>query len=92
MVSSFVLAIITNMEDASVQLREALRARLALIADESSRQNARQHMERLRQVSERISALAAELPTTADPQLKHYLARCSYSKALEFLEAGRPNE
>ena len=92
MVSSFVLEIITNMKDATDQLTDALRERLALIADESSRRDAQRHMERLRQVSERISELATALPPPVDPRLEHYLARCSYSKALEFLEAGSPNE
>jgi hypothetical protein len=87
MVSSFVFAIIANMKDSTVQLTNALRERLALIADEDSRRDAQRHMERLRQVSDRISELAAALPPPVDPRLEHYLARCSYSKALEFLEA-----
>jgi hypothetical protein len=43
-------------------------------------------MERLRQISERITQLTAELPQPIDPRLRHYLERCSFSKALEFLE------
>ena len=74
------------MKDAVTQLTNALRARLALIADEESRRDARGHMERLRQVSERITELAARLPQPVDPRLQHYLERCSFSKALEFLE------
>ncbi len=74
------------MKDATTRLTQALRERLALIADEGSRRDAQGHMERLRQVSERINELAAELPEPIDPRLKHYLDRCSYSKALEFLE------
>ena len=80
------------MKDATAQLTDALRERLALIADEDSRRDAQGHMERLRQVSGRISKLAAELPRPVDPRLQHYLVRCSYSKALEFLEADSPNE
>ena len=45
-------------------------------------------MERLRDISERIDALAA-LAAPIDPQLAHYLERRSYDKALEFLEGGR---
>ena len=86
MVSSFVLEIIRNMKDGTAKLMDALRERLALIADENSRRDAQGHMERLRRVSERISELAAGLPRPVDPRLEHYLARCSYSKALEFLE------
>ena len=74
------------MKDSLVQLAEALRERLALIADEDSRRDAQGHMERLRRVSDRISELAAALPPPVDPRLEHYLARCSYGKALEFLE------
>jgi hypothetical protein len=91
MVSSFVLEIITNMNHATAQLTDALRERLALIADEGSRRNAQEHMQRLRQVSERISELAAELPRPVDSRLQHFLARCSYSKALEFLEGAAPS-
>ncbi len=81
------------MKDAMAQLGDALRERLALIADENSRRDGQAHMGRLREVSERISELAAELPRPVDPRLKHYLERCSYSKALEFLEgrADSPN-
>ena len=91
-VSSFVLEITTDMKDATAQLTDALRERLALIADEDSRRDAHGHMERLRQVSERITELAARLPRPIDPRLQHYLGRCSYSKALEFLETDLPNE
>ena len=79
------------MKDATAQLTDALRERLALIADENSRRDAGAHMERLRQVSERINALTAELPAPIDPRLKHYLERCSYSKALEHLEGQAPS-
>jgi hypothetical protein len=85
-VSSFVLGIITNMKDSTAPLAHALRERLALIADEGSRRDAQGHLERLRQVSERINDLAEALPRPIDPRLKHFLDRCSYSKALEFLE------
>jgi len=30
--------------------------------------------------------LEKELPPSVDPQLRHFLARCSYDKALAFLE------
>jgi hypothetical protein len=90
MVSSFVLEIITNMTDATARLTEVLRERLALIADEDSREDAPRHTERLRQVSEEITKLAAALPPPVDPRLEHYLTRCSYSKALDFLEGAAP--
>ena len=74
------------MKDSAAQLISALRERLALIADEDSRKNEQEHMARLRHVSERVNELAAQLPPPVDPRLKHYLDRCSYDKALQFLE------
>jgi hypothetical protein len=67
-------------------LANALRERLEIIADETSRREPAQHLERLKAISERIAALEKELPRPVDPQLAHYLARCSYDKALEALE------
>jgi hypothetical protein len=44
-------------------------------------------MERLREVSERIERLEQSLPARIDPQLRHFLQRRSYTKALEMLES-----
>jgi hypothetical protein len=74
------------MEDVRVDLREALRERLAIIGDEESRRDEPAHMARLQAISERIDKLAAALPRSIDSQLAHYLQRRSYDKALEFLE------
>jgi hypothetical protein len=74
------------MENAIVDLRNALRERLAIIRDEQSRRNESAHLARLRNVSEKIQHLEAALPHPLDPQLAHYLNRKSYDKALEFLE------
>jgi hypothetical protein len=71
------------------ELAVALRARLDIIADENSRRNPAQHMERLRNVSERIDQISNALPQPIDARLAHYLQRRSYDKALEFL--GRHN-
>lgn len=68
-------------------LAEALRERLAIIADETSRQDATRHAARLQNISERIDRLEKDLPPAIDPQLRHYLQRRSYSKALDFMEA-----
>jgi hypothetical protein len=75
------------MKEILRELAEALRERLAIIGDEASRQNPDQHLERLRIVSEQIETLERRLPATIDPQLRHYLQRRSYSKALEQIEA-----
>ena len=74
------------MQNAIVDLREALRERLAIIHDEESRRDEEQHMARLRVISEKIDKLAAALSRPIDPRLAHYLQRRSYDKALEFLE------
>jgi hypothetical protein len=37
-------------------------------------------------VSERIERLEQSLPPQTDPQLRHFLQRRSYTKALELLE------
>ena len=68
-------------------LRGALRERLAIIRDEESRRDQVKHIDRLRAVSEKLDRLQALLPSSTDPQLKHFLQRKSYDKALEYLEA-----
>ena len=78
------------MQDPMPALKSALRERLIIIGDEESRQNATNHMARLKAVSEKIDALQASLPAQADPRLRHYLERRSYDKALEWLESALP--
>ena len=68
------------------ELAEALRERLRIVSDESSRRNPDQHMARLREISDRIESLAAALPQPIPPRLAHFLDRRSYDKALDFLE------
>ena len=68
------------------ELAEALRERLQIISDESSRRNPDQHMARLHEISDRIESLAAALPQPIPPRLAHFLDRRSYDKALDFLE------
>ena len=67
------------------KLAAALRERLEIISDESSRGNPNQHMARLRNISDRINSLVAALPRPIPPRLAHFLDRRSYDKALEFL-------
>lgn len=72
-------------------LAAALRKRLALIADRAFYQrDPAAHLAALQAVSERITALAAQLPPPVDPQLAHYFQRGSFDKALAFLEADSP--
>jgi hypothetical protein len=73
------------MTKAESELAEALRERLKIISDEESRRNPEQHVKRLREISERVETLAADLPQPVPPRLAHFLERRSYDKALEFL-------
>ena len=69
------------------ELAAALRERIAVIADRALYvSEPAVHLEKLRAASEKIAALQGRLPPSADPQLAHYLQRCSYEKALAFLE------
>ena len=74
------------MEKVIVDLIAALRERLALVADEKSRGDPEQHVEKLRAVSEKIDRAQAALPQPIDPRLAHFLERRSYEKALELLD------
>jgi len=74
------------MDPAFTDLAAALRERLAIIGDEDSRRDPERHTSRLRDVSEKIERLEQSLPGRTDPQLRHFLQRRSYSKALELLE------
>jgi hypothetical protein len=78
----------TSQPTVPQSLVEALRERLAIIADrEWYARDPAGHLDRLRAVSEQITMLHRQLPPPVDPQLTHYLDRCSYDKALAFLEA-----
>jgi hypothetical protein len=79
------------MQNPVIDLATALRERLAIIHDEESRRDEKQHIARLRAVSEKIGKLQAALPKPVDPRLVHFLQRQSYDKALEFLEQGDPS-
>lgn len=72
------------------ELAAALRERLKIISDTSSRCNPDEHMARLREISERIESLATALPQPVQPRLAHFLDRRSYDKALEFLCSSGP--
>jgi hypothetical protein len=67
------------------ELADALRERLEIVADEESRRDPLRHTERLKKISEKIERIEQSLPPTIDPQLRHFLQRRSYSKALDLL-------
>ena len=75
------------MDKILTDLAATLRERLDIIADEESRRDPARHAVRLQEVSERLEQLEQTLPSGIDPQLRHFLQRRSYSKALEMLEA-----
>jgi hypothetical protein len=79
------------MKNVIVDLKNALRERLAIIHDEKSRSDESAHLARLQNVSQKIEELEAALPRPIDPQLAHFLKRKSYDKALEFLEGAEPS-
>jgi len=75
------------------ELAQALRRRLEIIADrEWYHRDSSGHLEALMTVSEKIVQAGNGLPGPVHPQLKHYLERCSYDKALAFLEGHPPQE
>jgi hypothetical protein len=79
--------------DSSSLLVSALKRRLQIIADRDWYQrDAASHLAALVTVSDEIVSHSAELTPPVHPQLKHYLERCSYDKALAFLEGKPPQE
>jgi hypothetical protein len=70
-----------------VELREALQERLGVIADHELRaRDPRAHLERLKTAAARLDAAIARVRPNCDPQLRHFLDRQSYLKALAWLE------
>ena len=70
------------------ELRAALQERLKVVADHDLRDHDPQaHLERLKSAASRLDAAIAQLPSQCDPDLRHYLSRQSYVKALAWLES-----
>ena len=75
------------MQNSYQPLADALRERRVIISDRAAYQrDPAAHLAQLQSVSEKIDRLAKALPPTTDPQLKHFLDRSSFDKALVFLE------
>ncbi|MFZ4116748.1 MAG: hypothetical protein ACOYK6_08540 [Chthoniobacterales bacterium] len=70
------------------QLASTLRLRLKVIADHVFRdRDPAAHLKKLQEASEAIEHCVALLPKSEmDPQLRHYLERRSYEKALAWIE------
>jgi len=76
------------MPDIFSELAEALRERLAVIADrELYARDPAAHLEKLKAVSEKITQLGNALPRPLPGDFVHYLQRASYEKALAWLVA-----
>ena len=68
-----------------------LRQRLEVIADTDFRdRDPEAHLEKLKTVSEAIFARHDALKGRIHPRLEHFLAGCSYDKALAFIESQLP--
>lgn len=68
-------------------LHGAVKARLDIVADHAFRdRDAAAHLEALKAAAARLDALVANLPPEINPELRHYLERQSYTKALAWLE------
>ena len=75
------------MTEVYSELRDALRGRLGIVADHELRQrDPEAHLERLKSAAARLDQAIAGLPNQCDVDLRHYLARQSYVKALAWLE------
>jgi hypothetical protein len=76
---------------AFTELADALRERLAAIADRDHYQrDAAGHLERLKAASTRIDAAVVALGKPIPPDLAHYLHGSSFNKALAWLELHVP--
>ena len=76
------------MPDLFAELADALRERLAVIADhELYTRDPAAHLEKLKAASEKITQLGAALPRPLPGDFAHYLQRASYEKALAWLVA-----
>ncbi len=70
------------------ELMDLLKRREDVIADHSWRdRDPSAHLDALREVSEAISAWHSENQKQIDPQLRHYLQKASFAKALVHLES-----
>ena len=78
------------MPDLYAELADALRERLAVIADRDLyARDPAAHLEKLKTVSEKITQLGAALPRPLPGDFAHYLQRASYEKALAWIETNK---
>jgi hypothetical protein len=78
------------MPDLYDELADALRERLAVIADRAFyERDPVGHLEKLKAVSEKVTQLGAALPRPVPGDFAHYLQRQSYQKALDWIVANK---
>ena len=76
------------MNEVFSDLRDALRERLRIVADHDLRDREPQaHLDQLKVAASRLDAAITQLPPQCDPELRHFLQRQSYVKALAWLES-----
>jgi hypothetical protein len=76
------------MKEVFSDLRDALQERLRIVANHDLRDRDPQaHLDQLKIAASRLDAAIARLPAQCDPDLRHYLNRQSYLKALAWLES-----
>jgi len=69
-------------------LLTAVQARLDIVADHAFRDRDPQaHLTALKAAAATLDAEVVNLPPSADPMLRHYLERQSYTKALDWLRS-----
>ena len=69
-------------------LLTAVQTRLDIVADHGFRDRDPQaHLAALKTAAATLDAEVANLPPSADPMLRHYLERQSYTKAADWLRA-----
>jgi hypothetical protein len=71
-------------------LHAAVSDRLAVVADHEFRDRDPQaHLAKLKAAAAQLDTLVQSLPGDCDPQLRHFLERQSYAKAVDWLEERR---
>ncbi len=68
-------------------LHAALRQRVDIVADHALREHdPAAHLEAIKAAAAHLDSVVADLPPNIDPNLRHYLERQSYLKAIAWLE------
>ncbi|MEX1120123.1 MAG: hypothetical protein WEB60_15155 [Terrimicrobiaceae bacterium] len=74
-------------------LHSALRQRVEIVADHNFRErDPSGHLEAIKAAAAHLDAIIAGLPRDIDPNLRHYLERQSYLKAIAWLEESRTHQ